>query len=279
MPPCSSGFSSSAWNVALVFPCLGGFSHGFVASVQGHGPPKLHVWASLGSCCTNSSNLDVVQKKKPLISMNKQTFPIQYLFLILVPTELPETVFFHKRPASGCPYKFRSRGTTGSSMFDHDLGHVCRGRRNHISGHSDFGIVNNYGASSIVTWVQADTASAACPAQPGNLAITSITFSAVICEADDPCSVNTAYATESSFTMPLRSTTLPLYFCDFRFRLSVLEVTNVHQCSKVHFLCDFCASSITSFLLLIFSSCHAGIVSSFCHSLSTAAFASGIFIA
>ena len=36
---------------------------------------------------------------------------------------------------------------------------------------------------------------------------------------------------------------------------------------------------MTSFLLLIFSNCHAGNVSSFFHSLSTAAFASGIFIA
>ena len=36
----------------------------------------------------------------------------------------------HKRPASECPYKFRSSGTTGSSIFAHDFGHVCRGRRN-----------------------------------------------------------------------------------------------------------------------------------------------------
>ena len=40
-----------------------------------------------------------------------------------------------------------------------------------------------------------------------------------------------------------------------------------------------CASRITSFLLVTFSICHAGVVSSFFHSLSTAAFASGIFIA
>ena len=30
------------------------------------------------------------------------------------------------------------------------------------------------------------------PAHPGTLAMTSITFAAVICDADDPCSVNTA---------------------------------------------------------------------------------------
>ena len=43
-----------------------------------------------------------------------------------------------------CPYKFRSRGTTGSSM--------CLGRRNHVSVHSDFGLLSNFGASSILTW-------------------------------------------------------------------------------------------------------------------------------
>ena len=39
--------------------------------------------------------------------------------------------------------KFRSRGTTGSSILDHDFGHLCRGRRIQMSGHSDFGIFNN----------------------------------------------------------------------------------------------------------------------------------------
>ena len=51
---------------------------------------------------------------------------------------------------------------------------------------------NNYGASLIFTWVQADTASAACPAHPGSLDMISITFAAVIYDADEPCNVNTA---------------------------------------------------------------------------------------
>ena len=34
-------------------------------------------------------------------------------------------------------------GTTGSSILDHDLGHLCRGRRIQMSGHSDLGIFNN----------------------------------------------------------------------------------------------------------------------------------------
>ena len=59
-------------------------------------------------------------------------------------------------------------------------------------GHSDFGIFNNDGASSFLTWVKADTASAACPVHPGSLDMTSVTFAAVICDADEPCSVNTA---------------------------------------------------------------------------------------
>ena len=35
----------------------------------------------------------------------------------------------HNSPAKGWPYRFRSRGTTGSSILDHDFGHLCRGRR------------------------------------------------------------------------------------------------------------------------------------------------------
>ena len=58
-----------------------------------------------------------------------------------------------------------------------------------MSGHSDLGTFSNFGASSIFTWVLADTASAACPKHPGGLDIMSMTFAAVICDADDPCSV------------------------------------------------------------------------------------------
>ena len=59
----------------------------------------------------------------------------------------------HYSPAKGWPYRFRSRGTTGPSILDHDLGHVCRGRRIQMTGHSDLGIFNNLWASSIFTWV------------------------------------------------------------------------------------------------------------------------------
>ena len=73
-------------------------------------------------------------------------------------------------------------------------------------------LYNNDGASSILTWVRADTASAACPAHPGSLAMTSITFAAVIGGADEPCSVNTAYDPEASLTMSPR---IQLDFCIF----------------------------------------------------------------
>ena len=43
----------------------------------------------------------------------------------------------HNSPANGWPHRFRPRGTTGFSILDHDLGHLCRGRRIPMSGHSD----------------------------------------------------------------------------------------------------------------------------------------------
>ena len=59
-----------------------------------------------------------------------------------------QIAFPHNSPAKGWPYRFRSRGTTGSSILDHDLGHLCRGRLIQMSGHSDLGIFNNLWASS-----------------------------------------------------------------------------------------------------------------------------------
>ena len=47
--------------------------------------------------------------------------------------------------------------------------------------------------------------------------------------------------------------------------------------AKWTFFFSLCASTMTSFLLFTLDTCHAGIVSSFSHSLSTAAFASGIY--
>ena len=46
----------------------------------------------------------------------------------------------HNSSAKGWPYRCRPRGTTGSSILDHDLGQLCRGRRIQMSGHSHYGI-------------------------------------------------------------------------------------------------------------------------------------------
>ena len=78
-------------------------------------------------------------------SANSVLFPIQ------VPIRTSSNCLSHNNPANGCPCMFRSRGTTGSSMFAHDFGHLFRVRRIHTSGHSDLGILSNTGASSILT--------------------------------------------------------------------------------------------------------------------------------
>ena len=57
-----------------------------------------------------------------------------------------------------------------------------------MSGHSDLRMFQYFRASSILP----DAASPACPAQTSNLEMISMTLAAVICDADDPCSVNTA---------------------------------------------------------------------------------------
>ena len=46
---------------------------------------------------------------------------------------------FFQTSAKGWPYRFRLRGTTGSSILDHELDRLCFGRRIQVSGHSDFG--------------------------------------------------------------------------------------------------------------------------------------------
>ena len=77
-------------------------------------------------------------------------------------------------------------------MFDQEFGHLCRGRRIHMSGHSDLGIFQQSWSILQFYLSMGRTASAACPSQPGNLAVTSIIFAAVIWDADEPCSVKTA---------------------------------------------------------------------------------------
>ena len=99
---------------------------------------------------------------------------------------------------------------TGSSILEHDFGHLCFGTRIEISGHSDFGIFNNVGASSILTWVLADTASAACPEHPGSLEKCPWLLRLSIATLMIPA--HTAHDPEASFTMSPRRTTRSLYF-------------------------------------------------------------------
>ena len=79
-----------------------------------------------------------------------------------------------------------------------------------------FGILSSFWASSILTWVYADIASATCPSQSGSRAITFTTFAAVFRDADEPCSANTAQASGSSFTMSTGIVAQTLYVLDHR---------------------------------------------------------------
>ena len=91
--------------------------------------------------------------------------------------------------ANGCPYKFRSIGTTESSMHDHALGHVCRERRIHTPGQSDFEFFQQSG-SIVQFYLSVRGHCISCLSVPsGDLAITSTTFAAVIWDADEHRSV------------------------------------------------------------------------------------------
>ena len=80
-------------------------------------------------------------------------------------------------------------------MVDEDVGRLCRGGRiekKKKTGQSDSGILINLGAIPFLPGCKADTASAARPAPPGSLTMTSITSATVIWDADKTCSVSAA---------------------------------------------------------------------------------------
>ena len=85
----------------------------------------------------------------------------------------------------------------------------------------------------------------------------SITFAAVICDADDPCSVNTAHDHENIFYNVTSEYDPALKFLILRFQLRILEddKDSIND-EKWTFLPLFLASSVTSFLFLTFVSCH-----------------------
>ena len=78
----------------------------------------------------------------------------------------------------------------------------------HTCGHCFSVDLGNPGASDIRTGVCADTASCPSPAIP---VVYPETFAAANCEADAPCSANTALYPSSSLTLSSWSTTLPVY--------------------------------------------------------------------
>ena len=114
---------------------------------------------------------------------------------------------------------------------------LCRGRRVLISGHSDLGSFND-SAASIVTWAQAETASAACPAHPGSLALISSTFHlwgrrTLLCEYCIRDSVVNLHVT-SEYNQEV-------LFLKLWFQLHILKMTDLQPRSKMNcswiFLC------------------------------------------
>ena len=133
--------------------------------------------------------------------MNKKTFQIRYVFPSKFQPELSRTVSPTRALQVDVRSNFVREEPQNLQCFAHDLGYLCRGRRIHISGHSDFAIFQHYGRilQILLECTRILHQSAACSSQSGYLGITSIAFAAVIWDADEPCSVKAAKVPESSF--------------------------------------------------------------------------------
>ena len=184
----------------------------------------------------------------------------------------------HQSPARGWPYKFLSRRTTGSSILDHDFGHLCFGWRIQKCGHSDWIFLrtwctfhfdlslNGYCICCLTwtTWKPWYNVHDFCGCHLGRWWFMFseycirpwIVFYNITSEYNSTFAF-WCFASNSAF---------------FWWHMSIND-------AKWTVAPDVFASSITCFLFLTFVSCNAGIFSSFSHSLSTAAFAAGIFIA
>ena len=100
-------------------------------------------------------------------------------------------------------------------MSDQYFGRLCRGRRSQKSGHTDFGMWTQiWSVLHLSSGASANTASAACPAQSSNLAITPTSFAAVICDAEEPCSVKTAQSHGNRFSQSYFGARLGLHTLD-----------------------------------------------------------------
>ena len=81
-----------------------------------------------------------------------------------------------------------------------------------MTGQCASGSWSSSGASSILTLVYALTASLECPEHPGVPEIASKTLGAVICDAEAPCSQNTAQFPDTARAISPLNTPLSLYF-------------------------------------------------------------------
>ena len=181
--------------------------------------------------------------------MNKKDILNSVLSPIQAPTELPRTVFPTRHLRVGVRTNFVQEEPPDLQCLTKILA-TCVVED--VSKNLDIltlGILSNLGASSNFTWVYADTASSACPSPSSSLAMISITFVAVIRDADEPCSVKTACAPESSFTMSPRSATLPWYFWYFGSNFAFLRWQMSISVAKWTFFLSFCFQNDLRFAL------------------------------
>ena len=182
----------------------------------------------------------------------------------------------HKRPASGCPCKFRSRGTTGSSIVWPRFWPLLSWKTYpyiYTCGHCDFRIPSNFGASFIFT----------CMLIRRQLLVH---HSQEVLQWH-PLLLRLLAETHTSRAQhrPQRPQTRLLQchseydFWFFGCNSAFLRWQMSIHVEKWTFFLSLCAPRVTSFLLLTWSICQAGIVSSFTHSLSIEASAARIVIA
>ena len=163
--------------------------------------------------------------------MNRWTFP-RYFF----PSQYEWNVL-KVSPARGLqvggPHRFRSRGTTRSSLLDQDSGHLCGGRRIHLSGHSDW---NVYQISGRFPFLLACKLTLRRLLVRHNL-VALLLHPLLIRDADEPCSVMSLNRLSQRHLGPRpRLCLLTLWF-----QIGILEMTDVHKRSKMEssllFLC------------------------------------------
>ena len=101
--------------------------------------PFSQLLSTFGKCFVSSQPVSYhpqTQTRIVLFLSSRKSIPISKLFTQPCSNRAFPNCLSHNSPAKGWPYRFRSEGTTGSSMLDNDSGHLCRGRRIQLSGHS-----------------------------------------------------------------------------------------------------------------------------------------------